>query len=108
HFPRGTLGIGIFDAEHERAAVAAGGQPVEERRSGGADMEITSRGRGKPNANHPTILACRLRSEDLAERRPEDLARFHQHRAPAKGLEVETARGLEVLLEVGAHARREV
>ena len=38
--------VGIFDAQDERAAVAAGEQPVEKGRSGATDVEVAG-GRGR-------------------------------------------------------------
>ena len=56
HVPRRALGVGVFDAEHERAAVPAGEQPVEERRARAADVEIAGGRRRKTNADHGSIV----------------------------------------------------
>ena len=58
HLPRGALGIGVFDAQHERAAVPAGVEPVEQRRPGAADVEIAGRRGSEADADHLLILAC--------------------------------------------------
>ena len=42
HGLRRSLDVGVLDAEHEHAAVAAGEQPVEERGAGAADVKVTS------------------------------------------------------------------
>jgi hypothetical protein len=44
HLDRGALGIGVFDAEDERAAMPARVEPVEERGARAPDVEI-ARGR---------------------------------------------------------------
>ena len=41
--------IGVFDPQNQLAAVAPGQQPVEQRRTGAADVEWTGRARRKPN-----------------------------------------------------------
>ena len=43
HLPRGALGIGVFDAKDEGAAMAARVEPVEQRRPGAADVKIAGR-----------------------------------------------------------------
>ena len=52
HLPRGPLGVGVLDAQDERAAVAPGVEPVEERRAGAADMQVARGRRGKADADH--------------------------------------------------------
>jgi len=54
----GAFAIGIFDAQHERprlarraVLLAAGEQPVVERRPGTADVQCAGRGRGEANAH---------------------------------------------------------
>ena len=47
-----SLGVGVLDAQDERAVVAARQQPVEERRAGVADVELTGRTRCKSNSHH--------------------------------------------------------
>ena len=46
-----SLAVGIFDPQHERAALAAREQPVVERGSGAADVERPGRGWSKANAH---------------------------------------------------------
>ena len=43
HVGRGSLDVGVFDAEQERAVVAARIEPVEERRARAADVQIAGR-----------------------------------------------------------------
>src|SRR5687768_4124116 len=52
HVGRGPLDVGVFDAEHERAAVPARVEPVEERGAGAADMEVPGRRRSKTDTRH--------------------------------------------------------
>src|SRR5687767_7634357 len=49
HVRRGPLDVGVFDAEHERAAVPARVEPVEERGAGAADVEVAGRRGSKTN-----------------------------------------------------------
>ena len=42
---RRPLAVGIFDAQDERAVLAVGEQPVEERRAGIADVQVPGRAR---------------------------------------------------------------
>ncbi len=53
HLVGRTLGVGVFDAQHERAAMAPREQPVEERCSRAADVQVSG-GRGS-EANPRTI-----------------------------------------------------
>ena len=48
---RRSLEVGVFDAEDERAAAVPCEQPVEERCSRVADMEVTGWGRGKSDTH---------------------------------------------------------
>ena len=48
---RRALEIGVFDAEDERAVLAARQQPVEQRRSGVTDVQMACRGRGETNSH---------------------------------------------------------
>jgi hypothetical protein len=41
-----ALGVGVLDAQHERARTLAGEEPVEQCRTGAADVEIARRRRG--------------------------------------------------------------
>ena len=50
HLPRRPLGVGVLDAQHERAAMPPREQPVEERRARAADVEVAGRGRRKADA----------------------------------------------------------
>ena len=60
HFARRSLGVRVFDAQHERAAVPAREEPVEQRRAGAADVQVTRRRRGKTDADHVLVLyPCR-------------------------------------------------
>ena len=65
HLPRRTFGVGVLDAQHERAAVPAGIQPVEQRRAGAADVQVAGGRRGKADADHvaegivPSEPTCR-------------------------------------------------
>src|SRR5207244_13324353 len=43
--------IGVLDPEHEHAAMVAREEPVEERRTGAADVEMTGRARREANAD---------------------------------------------------------
>src|SRR5690349_6972003 len=56
HVPRGTLGIGVLDAEDEGAAMATGVEPVEQRRPRAADVQVAGWRRSESNANHRLIL----------------------------------------------------
>src|SRR6185436_8333445 len=57
HVPRRSLGVGVFDAEDERAAVTAGEEPVEQRRARAADVQVAGGGWSEADARrHPTIL----------------------------------------------------
>ncbi len=47
-----ALQIGVIDAEDHRAAMAAGVQPVEDKRAGAADVQIACRRRRKPYSEH--------------------------------------------------------
>ena len=57
HLPRRSLGVGVFDAQHERAAVPARVEPVEERSAGAADVQVTGGRGGEADAEHRWILA---------------------------------------------------
>ncbi len=48
---RGALAVGIFDAQHECAALAAGQQPVVQRGAGSADVQRARWGRSKSNSH---------------------------------------------------------
>src|SRR5262249_17759518 len=50
--------VRVFDAKDERAAVTPGEKPVEERRTGAADVQVTGRRRRKSNADHGSIVVC--------------------------------------------------
>ena len=50
HFGRRALDVGVFDAQHEHAAVPAGEQPVEQRRARAADVEVAGRRRSETDA----------------------------------------------------------
>ena len=52
HFPRGPAGIRVFDAQHERPAMTPGVEPIEERRAGAADVEVSRGGWSKADAEH--------------------------------------------------------
>ena len=52
HFPRGPAGIRVFDAQHERPAMTPRVEPVEERRPGAADMQVSCGGWGEADAGH--------------------------------------------------------
>src|SRR6266516_3662384 len=43
--------VGVFDPQQELAALVAGVQPVEERRAGASDVEITRGRGGEPNSD---------------------------------------------------------
>ena len=49
--PRIARGVGVLDAENERAAGVAGVEPVEQRGARAADVQKTGRTRGKSDAN---------------------------------------------------------
>ena len=54
----GALGVGVFDAEDERAAVPPREEPVEERRPRPADVQVAGRRRRKAHPDgHLMILA---------------------------------------------------
>ena len=48
---RRALAVGIFDAQHEAPACAAGQQPVEQRRAGAADVQRAGRGRSEADSH---------------------------------------------------------
>ena len=50
---RRSLGVGVFDAEDERAVVAAREQPVEQRRAGVADVQRAGRAGGETHSHRP-------------------------------------------------------
>ena len=50
-FLRGALGVGVLDAQDERAAHGAGKRPVEDGGAGSADVKPSRRGRRETNAN---------------------------------------------------------
>jgi hypothetical protein len=54
----GTLDVGVVDAEDERSTVMACEQPVEQRRTGVADVDVT-RGRGSDSNpdSHDLVLS---------------------------------------------------
>ena len=57
HLPRRSLGVGVLDAQHERAAMPPREQPVEERRARAADVQVAGRRRCEPDARaHLTIV----------------------------------------------------
>ena len=51
HVGRRALDVGVLDAQDERAAGAAGVQPVEERGARAADVQVAGGGRGEPEAD---------------------------------------------------------
>ena len=51
--------VGVLDAQHERAAVPAGEQPVEERRAGAADVQVAGGRWREADANH--LEHCKVR-----------------------------------------------
>ena len=66
-FARRSLRVGVLDAQHERAAVAARQQPVEQRRARVADVQMSGRTRreadahrvGRPRGRRPaSTTAC--------------------------------------------------
>src|SRR5688572_4052083 len=65
HVGRGPLDAGVFDAEHERAAVAARVKPVEKGGAGAADVRISGRRGSKTNPRRHAPLSRRPR-ESLA------------------------------------------
>ena len=66
HLLRRSLDVGVFDPQHEHAAVPARVEPVEERRAGAADVEVAG-GRGsEPDANCRHVLAIMLRVQAAA------------------------------------------
>ena len=48
-----ALGVGVLDAEDERAVVAAREQPVEERRARVADVQLAGRAGGEADSHRP-------------------------------------------------------
>ena len=52
HLVRRSLGVGVLDAQHEHAALAAGEEPVEQGGAGAADVQITGGRWGETYANH--------------------------------------------------------
>ena len=58
HLPRRSLGVGVLDAQHERAAVPPRVQPVEERRPRAADVQVAGRRRSEADADHLGILTA--------------------------------------------------
>ena len=52
HLVRRSLGVGVLDAQHEHAALAAGEEPVEQRGAGAADVQVTGGRWGETYANH--------------------------------------------------------
>jgi hypothetical protein len=63
HVGRRALRIGILDPQDERAAVAPRVQPVEQRRPGSPDVEITGRRRRKTHPRaHAAIMTHRSAS----------------------------------------------
>ena len=48
---RRSLGVGVLDAQDERAVLAVREQPVEERRAGVADVQLAGRTRGESNSH---------------------------------------------------------
>jgi hypothetical protein len=48
---RGALPVGVLDAQDERPAGVAGGEPVVERRAGAADVQRAGRGGGEADAD---------------------------------------------------------
>ena len=50
HLVRRALGVGVLDAQHEHAAVAAREQPVEERRARAADVQVAGGRRREADA----------------------------------------------------------
>ena len=56
---RRALDVGVLDAKHERAAMPAGVEPVEERSARAADVEIAGRRRRESDARgHDDMLTC--------------------------------------------------
>ena len=100
HVPRRALGVRVFDAQHERAAVPPGVQPVEQRRPGAADVQVAGRRRGEPDSPSVADRSFLDTLEDLSEGRPELLACLRQQRALAPRLEVRRRVDAEVLIEV--------
>ena len=80
HVGRRALDVGVFDAQDERAAVAAGVEPVEERGARAADVQIPGRRRRETDADgHRTILCRGQRPAGPAARTRLELPR---HRPP--------------------------
>ena len=59
---RRSLGVGVLDAQDERAAVAAREQPVEQRRARVADVQLAGRTRREPDAQRPHRAPARTRA----------------------------------------------
>src|SRR5262249_23718559 len=53
----GSLDVGVFDTQNERAPRAAREQPVEERRASVADVEMSRGTRSEANAHHQWSVA---------------------------------------------------
>ena len=51
---RVALVVCVFNSENELPSVALGEEPIEERGTGAADMQVTGRGRGESSANLAT------------------------------------------------------
>ena len=56
HFPRRSLGVGVLDPQDERSPVPSRVEPIEERRTRTADVQITGGRRGEADAKHPSIV----------------------------------------------------
>src|SRR5262249_28265497 len=56
HFVRRSLDVGVCEAQHEHAAVAAGEEPVEERGARTADMQVTGRRGSEADAEHAYLV----------------------------------------------------
>jgi hypothetical protein len=50
HVLRRSLDVGVFDPQHEHAAMPAREQPVEKRRAGAADVKLARWGRRESDA----------------------------------------------------------
>ena len=55
HVGRGTLRVGVLDAEDERSAVTSSVEPVEERGARAADVEIAGRARSEAGADRHDV-----------------------------------------------------
>src|SRR4029434_6758576 len=93
HLPRRSLGVGVFDTQHERAAVTTGVEPVEESRPGPADVEIARWRRRTPDADH-TKGDCTARRFLLGELEDEQ-ADFEEDETDDRQLEEVAARDRE-------------